>query len=70
MNVIACSRPWCEKLAENLQRETGEKFAFVGSKTNLTVHTLEGMNRNMFFLIGPRLSLKRSTVVSSVLFSI
>ena len=41
MNVIACCRPWCEKLAENLQRETGEKFAFVGSKTNLTVDTLE-----------------------------
>ena len=49
MDVIACSRPWCEKLAENLQRETGEKFALVGSKSELTVDTLESYEPKYVF---------------------
>lgn len=49
MNVIACSRPWCQKIAEDMQRTTGEEFAFIGSKAELTADALERYNPKYVF---------------------
>lgn len=48
-NVIACSRPWCERLSVNLRQKTGEELAFIGAKAELTLETLQRYNPKYVF---------------------
>ncbi|MDD2620320.1 MAG: hypothetical protein PHC92_06600 [Syntrophomonadaceae bacterium] len=67
MYVLASSRPGFEDVIERLVRDTGDKFAYVSRKEELTLKNLqELLPRYIFFPTGIILFLPKYMIIMNV----
>jgi len=48
-NIIACSRPWCQTLAKNLENQTEQKFYLISENEKLKTDYLNEINPEYIF---------------------
>ena len=48
-NIIACQRPWCERLVDRLQKKTKSTFKLITDKASLNIDNLEQLAPEYIF---------------------